>query len=180
MTRAFPHSVWALAAAAWLLAGCALKHPVASIKQTVGQKPSLELQGTVVPDANADSVIPFDVVVVRDKSMLKQISKMDAAAWFGEKGRCTYRGGPKGKVEFHSWEFVPGQSFTLRISVPANTNAVLAFANYKSPAPHRVGLSNSGTQKVLLDNDGVTVVGKGDNHDSDTPAPEVQKVCPDD
>lgn len=167
-------------AAACLMTGCALKHPVSALKHTIGEKPMLELQGTVVSGANADSVIPFDVVVVRDKSTLKQIAKMDAAAWFGEKGRCTYRGGPKSKVEFHSWEFVPGQSFTIRIPVPADTDAVLGFANYSSPAPHRVELADSGAQKILLDKDGVTVTGKGDSHDSDAFAPEVQKVCPDD
>lgn len=180
MIRRPSRPVWVLAVAG-LLTGCALKHPVSALKQTVGKAPQLELQGTVVPDANSDSPIPLDVVIVRDKTALKQIEKMDAAAWFGDKGRCTFRGGSKAKVEFHSWEFVPGQSFTVRVRVSADTNAVLAFANYASAAPHRMALPNSGAEKILLDKNGATVEGKSSNPSSDaTLAPEIQKVCPDD
>lgn len=180
MIRRPSQPVWALAVAV-LLTGCALKHPVSALKQTLGKEPQLELQGTVVPGANSDSPIPLDVVIVRDKTAFKQIEKMDAAAWFGDKGRCTFRGGSKAKVEFHSWEFVPGQSFTLRVPVSADTHAVLAFADYSSAAPHRIALPNSGAEKIMLDRNGVTVVGRSANPSSDaTLAPEVQKVCPDD
>ena len=180
MIRLPSQPVWLLAVAC-LVTGCALKHPVSALRQTVGKEPQLELQGTVVPDANSDSPIPLDVVIVHDKTALKQIEKMDATAWFGNKGRCTFRAGSKAKVEFHSWEFVPGQSFTVRVPVSADTNAVLAFADYASAAPHRIALPNSGAEKIVLDKDGAAVAGKAANRTHDaTLAPEIQKVCPDD
>ena len=67
--------------------GCALKHPIKSVKQATGHPPTLVLHVNLAADANGNSVVPFDVVLMRDKSMQKAISQMDAATWFGSKGR---------------------------------------------------------------------------------------------
>lgn len=167
--------------AAGLIVGCALKHPLKSIKQASGHPPTLVLQVSVAADANGNSVVPFDVVVVRDKALLKTISQMDAATWFGAKGRCNYRGGPKAKVEFHSWEFVPGQTFRADIVAPADTRAVLGFANYSSAGDHRINFVTSGSEFVAMGEDGVHVLKNVPVPDaSQPPAPERQKVCPDD
>jgi len=172
---------WLTLAAVSLMTGCAFLHPRKSFEQAIGHPPTLALQGSIAPGANADSVIPFDVVVIRDKAMLKQISQMDAATWFGAKGRCAYRGGAKAKVQFHSWEFVPGQTFALDIPLPADTKAVLGFADYGSAGEHRTLLANSGSQFVEMGIDGVHAsAGPGNVNPARPSAPEKQKVCPDD
>jgi type VI secretion system protein len=168
-------------AAAFLLGGCALTHPRTSLKQAIGYPPTLALQVNVSPDANIDSVVPFDVVVVRNKSLLKQISQLDAATWFSPKGRCNYRGGVKANVHFYSWELVPGQTFRLKVPVTADTKAVYGFADYSTPGNHRISLASTGNQFVDMGKDGVhaltTVpVAKA----TEPPAPEKQKVCSDD
>jgi type VI secretion system protein len=167
--------------AAGLIIGCALKHPVKSMKSATGHPPTVILQVSLTGDANADSVVPFDIVVVRDKKLLKSISPMDAATWFGPKGRCNYRGGPGAKVEFHSWEFVPGQTFRIDIPVTTDTRAVLGFANYASPGEHRVSFVTSGSEFVDMGEDGVHVLKTVPvPKSSQPPAQEKQKVCPDD
>jgi type VI secretion system protein len=121
------------------------------------------------------------VVVIQDKNLLKQISQMDAAAWFGAKGRCTFRDGPKAKVEFHSWEFVPGQNFLVEVHIRKGTKAVFGFADYAAPGEHRVSMSTKGTQIVEMDKDGAhAVAGQAIRETTLTLAPEQQKVCPDD
>lgn len=171
--------LFSLVPSLWL-GGCALRHPVASIKQAVGAQPAIELQGTVAQDANADSVVPFDIVVVQDKSAAKQIAKMDASDWFGKKGRCTFVGGKSPKVQFHSWEFVPNQSFQLRVPIPAGSRAVYGFAQYAASGPHRIELSTSGDQRFELAKDGVHRIDQKPNIPPDaTFADEKQKVCPD-
>ena len=166
---------------AGLIVGCALKHPVKSLKQATGHPPTVVLQVQLSADANGDSVVPFDVVVVQNKTLLKTVSQMDAAAWFSPKGRCNYRGGPKAKIQFHSWEFVPGQTFRLDLPVTANTIAVLGFANYSTPGMHRVDFVTSGSQFVDMGEDGVHVLKTVPvPNSSQPPAPEMQKVCPDD
>jgi hypothetical protein len=163
-----------------LLCGCALKHPVASIKQAVGVKPSIELQGNVAPDANANSVVPFDIAVVQDKNTAKELAKMDASTWFSAKGRCSFIGGKKPKLEFHSWEFVPGQSFELHVVVPADAKAVFGFAQYASSGPHRVDFAVSGDQTFELATNGVHLLQQRPNLPANpTFADEKQSVCPD-
>jgi type VI secretion system protein len=167
--------------AAALLVGCALKHPVKSLKQATGHPPTVVLQVQLSADANGDSVVPFDVVVVQNKTLLKTVSQMDAATWFGPKGRCNYRGGPKAKIQFHSWEFVPGQTFRIDLPVTADSIAVLGFANYSTPGTHRVDFVTSGSQFVDMGEDGVHVLKTVPVPSSTQPsAPEMRKVCPDD
>lgn len=168
-------------AAALLLTGCSLTHSNKSHKQRLGGPADLALQGKIDRDANSDSVIPFDVVVVSDKTLLKQISQMDAATWFGAKGRCNYRGGTKAKVQFHSWEFVPGQTFLIDIPIPRGTKAVLGFADYSTAGDHRISLLTKGSQLVEMDKDGAHAVNEHSVRDPAlTPAQEKRKVCPDD
>lgn len=135
----------------------------------------------VAANANVDSVVPFDVVVINDKSLEKKIAPMDASTWFSARGRCNYRGGPKAKVQFHSWELVPGQSFRLDVPVSADTKAVFGFADYTTPGDHRVPLAVAGSQFVDMDANGVHVQSTVPvSSKGAPPAPEMQKVCPDD
>jgi hypothetical protein len=172
-------------AAVLLSAGChhAPKppKPPSPPESRIGGHSQLVVQGTIAANANSDSVIPFDVVTIHDKTLLKQISQMDAATWFGPKGRCTFRDGAKAKVEFHSWEFVPGQTFLIDVHVPRGTKAVFGFADYATAGEHRISMDTSGSQIVVMDNDGAhTVAGHVARETTLTLAPEKQKVCPDD
>jgi type VI secretion system protein len=159
-----------------LLTSCSLRHPAGLI----GSKKMLAFQVNVAPDANQNSVVPFDVVVVRDKDLLKQIQKMDAATWFGAEGRCKFRGGPKAKVQFYSWEFVPNQTSAIDVPAMEGAKAVLGFADYSSPGEHRVTLTTKGGTMVEMGQDGVhalTIATVPSGQPAATPS---KKVCPDD
>jgi type VI secretion system protein len=160
------------------LTGCMMRRPS---KARVGQPRTVAFQINVDANANDNSVVPFDAVVIRDKKLLQQISQMDAAAWFSAKGRCNYRGGAKAKVEFHSWEFVPGQTFLIDVPSPGGVKGILGFANYATPGDHRVTLKSSGSQIVNLREDGIQGVTTAAfaNSKAPPPAPEKQGVCPD-
>jgi hypothetical protein len=158
-----------------LLTGCSLVHPV----RLIHPQKALVFQVNVEPDANQDSVVPFDVVVVRDKDLLKEITKLDATTWFSAKGRCKYRGDAKAKVQFYSWEFVPKQTFV--IEVPADgAKAILGFARYSVPGEHRVSFATKGGQSVEMGEDGVHALTTVTVPSTQPPATMRQKVCPDD
>lgn len=168
-------------AAALLSSGCSLHHASIPPKQPVGGPSQLVLEGRIATDANSDNVVPFDVVVIQDKTLLKQISQMDAATWFGPKGRCTFRDGQKSKVEFHSWEFVPGQTFLVDVHIVRGTKAVFGFADYATPGEHRISLDKKGSVIVEMDKDGAHAeTGKSVRDTTLTPAQEKPKVCADD
>jgi hypothetical protein len=163
-------------AAAALLTGCSLMHPV----RLVRPEKMLAFQVSVAPDANQNSVVPFDVVVIRDKDLLKQIEQMDAAMWFSPKGRCKYRGGPKAKVQFYSWEFVPNQTFAIDVPAMNGAKAVLGFARYSASGEHRVTFTTKGGQSVEMSEDGVHALTIAAVPNGQSPAAAIQKVCPDD
>lgn len=149
----------------------------------MGHPASLTLQVNLAPQANDDSVVRFDVLVVDDKSLEKALSKMDAATWFstGDKGRCNYRGGPKAKVQFYSWELVPGQTFRLNVPTGADARAVLGFADYFTPGLHRIALSTSGVEAVEMSEPGVQVLSQTPVMNPALPvAAAMTPVCPDD
>jgi hypothetical protein len=165
------------------MAGCAVMHPTKSFHQLIGHPPSLALQVHLAPQANEDSVVRFDAVVVENKSLEKTISKMDAATWFstGDKGRCSYRGGPKAKVQFYSWELVPGQTFRLDVPTGTRARAVFGFADYFTPGIHRISLLTTGKQAVEMTAKGVHVLSQPPIINPALPvAKEDSDVCPDD
>jgi len=168
-------------AAFLVLSGCGHKHPASSAPKPFGRAPSLDLSGTVAPSANDNNVIPFDVAVVRDKKTVAKIESMDAASWFGPKGRCTFRGGPKATVVFHSWEFVPGQTFRIQVELGKAYKGVIAFAGYDAPGNHSVTFTRSGSAVVQLNDGGLRALTDGSKVDDRLPrAEEKTKVCPDD
>jgi len=174
------HLAYLTLLAALALTGCLLKKQPG--KARFGQPRTVALQINVAANANDNSVVPFDAVVIRDKKLLQQISQMDAATWFSAKGRCNYRDGAKAKVEFHSWEFVPGQTFRIDVPAPGGVKGILGFADYAAPGDHRVELKSSGSQIVNMGQGGVQALPTAAfaNSNEPPPAPEKQHVCPDD
>ncbi len=167
------HVAFSTLLAACMLTGCLLH-------RSKSHPPTIALQVNVAPKANDNSAVPFDVVTISDKSLLKQISQMDAATWFGPKGRCTFRGGPKAKVQFYSWQFVPGQTMLIDVPKMHGAKGVLGFAEYSTPGDHRVTFATSGSQYVEMGEEGVRALTKVKITTSKAPAPVMQKVCPDD
>ena len=170
---------WIALGAAWLVTGCALHRPVTVAQHPVGSSHAIDLQGTVASHANDDGVVDIDVVTIRNKSSLKEIEKMDAAAWFGPKGRCTYLGVPGDKVAFHSWQFAPGQSFYIHLVPGSSVKAVLAFADYPPPGPHRIVLAKSGAQSLELSSGGLSAHATKAFVPAGPTAPAIPNVCPD-
>src|SRR5271156_3495695 len=141
------HLAYLTLLAALALTGCLLKKQPG--KARFGQPRTVALQINVAANANDNSVVPFDAVVIRDKKLLQQISQMDAAAWFRAKGRCNYRDGAKAKVEFHSWEFVPGQTFRIDVPAPGSVKGILGFADYATPGAEKK--ARSAQHQALLE-----------------------------
>lgn len=100
-------------------------------------------------DANANSALAVDVVLVKDKALLDTLAGMSAARWFGAKAdlQRTY---PDAFTAV-GVEITPGQ--LIRLERPRygaeRAWAALAFANYASPGEHRVRVPLDGKDCVL-------------------------------
>ncbi|WP_442793609.1 hypothetical protein [Paraburkholderia sp. ZP32-5] len=109
-------------------------------------------------EANNDSPVAVDVVLVGDDAMLARVAEMTSAKWFA--GRADLLATFPKSIRFRSWELVPGQ----RLDLPADTFAgprfagAFVFANYPDPGAHRVRIQQfSGHLVVQLDSNGFTV-----------------------
>jgi type VI secretion system protein len=94
------------------------------------------IQVNVSDSANQNSPIPVDFVVVRDKKLLPEVSKLAAKDWF-ERRMQIQRDFPN-KVQVVSWEWVPGQHVgSISIAVAPDTLGAFLFANYLNGGDHR-------------------------------------------
>lgn len=125
------------------LSGCGA---LAGAKALVGLAPSparpdwTAVTLAAATDANADSALSVDIVLVKDKALLESLSAMSAAKYFGARNDLQ-RTFPDGLTVL-AVEITPGQLIRLDRARFGKERAwaALAFANYASPGEHRVRL----------------------------------------
>jgi len=101
------------------------------------------------PDANGNSALAVDVVLVKDQAVLGSLLAMPARRWF-EARDGLQRTFPEGLTVL-SVEITPGQTIRLprdRFN-SGKAWAALAFANYATPGEHRQSLPLTQDQCVL-------------------------------
>ena len=111
-------------------------------------------RASIVPGANGNSPIPVDIVLIRDKGLLKEIPKLSASEW-NEKRQQYLRDYPeKSQLADYRWEWVPGQQVHCStITMSPKPKAVYLFANYASKGEHRARISSGKglTVKLMAD-----------------------------
>jgi type VI secretion system protein len=95
-------------------------------------------------DANLNSPVALDVVMLRDDATLNMVASLPASKWFASRGELE-KTFPQG-LRVKSIEIAPGQ--TLRIPLgdfgpindfgPGRVMAVMVFADYLTPGEHRI------------------------------------------
>lgn len=102
-------------------------------------------------DANLNSPVALDVVVLKDDASLNMLAGLPAAKWFATRGEME-KTFPQA-INYKSFEVAPGQ--TLRIAASdfgtARVAGVLMYADYLTPGEHRVRVDQlQGTVLVQL------------------------------
>lgn len=140
------------AALAGLLAGCGA---VSGLKSMVGLGPKAvtpdwrTLSLRAADDANGNSALAVDIVMVKDLALLDALMTMPASKWFASRADLQ-RSYPEGLAVL-SFEIVPGQ--TIRIDARRWRDhaawAALAYAGYGAAGAHRA--------RLLLESPGYTI-----------------------
>jgi type VI secretion system protein len=101
------------------------------------------------PDANANSAVAVDLVLISDKVAAQQLAGLSAADFF--KNRTQYeRDFGTGMREVY-WELAPGQIVRNAPTHPVcNRAATLLFARYSSPGAHRQALAGHDSIVITL------------------------------
>jgi type VI secretion system protein len=131
----------------FVLAGCsAVMKPVRSASHTTGE---IRLHVTLDPEVNDNSPLAVDVVLVSDKTVLKELSALTAQTWFEK--RTTLLRMHASEIHVTSWEWIPGQEVaTLKVPRTGIADGVLLFANYTSTGDHSSTLPRNGTIDIAF------------------------------
>ncbi len=110
----------------------------------------------VAVEANDDTPIEVDLVLVGKREIVDTIAQLSAADWFARKKQFS-RDYPD-QISVMDWEFVPGQGVP---PTPVEPNrkawAAYFFANYATPGAHRAAVTNLHDVDVTLGPDDVFV-----------------------
>lgn len=125
---------------------------------------TLPVEVTVAPDANLQSPIAVELVVVYQKPLVDELRKLTARQWFERRAdlRRDYPGG----FDSWSWEWVPSQSvpsFQLRYEMGAKAGIV--FADYMTPGSHRAVVDPHRPIRLALERDGFVIGATGDEEE---------------
>lgn len=121
-------------------------------------KPKLAVAVNIAADANQNQPVAVDLVEVDDKDLAKEVGKMTAADWFSKREQIR-EDFPKPKsLSVISWEWVPGQVVPdIDIPMRRPPRAVILFAHYSTPGPHRATLDPAKPATLDLGEDEIKV-----------------------
>ncbi|SHN16253.1 type VI secretion system protein [Duganella sacchari] len=147
-----------LLAATLLLSGCS------TMRSLVGMDPkpvspdwkSLSLRAAA--DANNNSAVAVDLVLIKDASMVDSLMNMPASKWYATRADLQ-RTFPEG-LTVYPFELVPSQTLRLddRKWNGQKAWAAVVFAGYGNPGEHRARLMlNAGAYVVQLNAQGFAV-----------------------
>lgn len=126
------------------LAACSVTKKVTSAFG--GQLP---VQVSIADDANEDSPIAFDTIVVYDKDLVDALLKMSATDWFAKKKQ--FLADHQNDVAVQSWEWVPGQIVEpLSIDYRPGAKKVVFFAYYQTEGDHRAVIQPRQAAKIVF------------------------------
>lgn len=98
----------------------------------------LEMKVHIAADANKNNPVAFDLVLVTDKKLLKELTKMSASEWFEKRDQMQLDYPKETELSIRRWEWVPGQLVALpRMPVKLEIVGGIVFANYFTPGAHR-------------------------------------------
>ena len=135
---------------------------------TTEEMPELSIESVSLyaePEANHNSAIAVDLVMVYNLDLLKTIGKMSAAKYFSA-SRQLLLDNPS-LLDIWRWELIPGQ--TVAGFVPdhdkGDAYGAYVFANYLTPGDHRIKVGPDGVVNILLLRDDMQNLAMANAHD---------------
>jgi type VI secretion system protein len=119
----------------------------------------LSLQVGISDRANQNSPVALDLLLIKDKTLLKTAQGMSASDWFTKKTQLQRQYSKT--LEVKSWEWVPGQRISpIDFTVPSGVGGIVVFANYASAGAHNAPLPTRGKVSIFLDDEDFVVESK--------------------
>ena len=118
----------------------------------------VKMKVVVSPRANNNNPVAVDLVLVKDKKLLKELMKISAGEWFERRNQYRADFPKEVGLDAGRWEGVPGQAVKIE-PIPFKFKAAggLVFANYFSPGAHRAVIDPGKPIVITLGVEGISV-----------------------
>ena len=127
-----------------LASSCGLPNRVRSMFG--GQLP---IQVSIAPDANEDSALAVELIVVYEDKLIDKLMEKTARDWFS--GREQFLRDYDESVDTWKWEWIPGQEVRpLEVSYGIGAKRVILFADYLTPGEHRATIDPQRPFRLIL------------------------------
>jgi type VI secretion system protein len=121
-----------------LFTACPKVTKVVRSKIPGGGESKLDVKVHISPAANNNNPVAVDLVLVRDKKLLKELMKMSASDWFEKRHQVELDYPKETDLAAGRWEWVPGQQVQVdRVPVNLDIAGGVVFANYFTAGTHR-------------------------------------------
>jgi type VI secretion system protein len=145
MTTRLPLRVpWILIPLVMLASSCGLPNRVRSMFG--GQLP---IQVSIAPDANEDSPLAVELIVVYENKIADKLMEKKARDWFA--GREQFLRDYGDDVKSWKYEWIPGQEVQpLDLEYGIGAKRVILFADYLTPGDHRATIDPQRPFRLVL------------------------------
>lgn len=98
----------------------------------------LDVKVHISPTVNNNNPVAVDLVLVKDKKLLKELMTMSASDWFEKRHQVELDYPKETELDAGRWEWVPGQQVKLdRVPVNLDIAGGVVFAKYFNAGTHR-------------------------------------------
>lgn len=109
----------------------------------------LPIQVTISPDANENSPLAVELIVVYEDKIVDKLLEKKAREWFS--GREQFLRDYADDVDSWKWEWIPGQEVQpLKLSYGIGAKRVVLFADYVTPGEHRAAIDPQKPFRLVL------------------------------
>jgi type VI secretion system protein len=131
---------------------------IAYIEPRAWGQSKLVMKVHVSPQANNNNPVALDLVLVKDKKLLKELLKISAREWFEKRTQYRLDYPKEIGLSAGSWEWVPGQVVNIEpLSLKGKLAGGIIFANYLSPGRHNALIDPRKSVVVNLGAENITV-----------------------
>lgn len=135
---------WMLIPLVLLASSCGLPNRVRSMFG--GQLP---IQVSIAPDANENSPLAVELIVVYENKVGDKLMEKKARDWFA--GREQFLRDYADDVDSWKWEWIPGQEVRpIELTYGIGAKRVVLFADYLTPGEHRATIDPQKPFRLVL------------------------------
>jgi len=118
----------------------------------------IEVVVEIADNANQNSPIAVDLVVVYDEKLMDQLMGMTAGDWFAKRGQIRRDYLEGAGFDSWGWEWIPGQRVPVqRLPLKAAAIGGVVFAKFTTPGAHRSRINPFDDVTIFLREDDFAV-----------------------